>query len=192
MRPALPAGFWQAARDAYEGPGRAYHGPAHLEDVLLRYDELCWKQPLEALIALAWHDAVLVPGAHDNELRSAQLAREAIARWAPAANAGAVARMIELTARHGHLSPAEVDEDEAKVLDCDLAIVGAASEVFDAYERGIAQEYSAYPPEAYAAGRAAFLSNLLSREPIFLSPEMRERFEAPARRNLRRSLACLG
>lgn len=191
MRPPLPPAFWQAVRAAYEGPGRAYHGPAHLEDVLVRYDELDWDRPLEALIALAWHDAVLVAGAHDNEARSAELARQAIRRWAPAADADSVARMIELTAKHGQLSPGEVNADEAKVLDCDLAILGAAPELFDAYERGIAQEYAAFSADAYAAGRAAFLTNMLARELIFLSPGMRARFEERARRNLNRSLARL-
>jgi predicted metal-dependent HD superfamily phosphohydrolase len=61
MRPPLPEAFWREVRAAYAGPGRAYHGPAHLDDVLARYDVLQWDHPLEALIALAWHDAVLVP-----------------------------------------------------------------------------------------------------------------------------------
>lgn len=191
MIPTLPDGLWLEVRGAYAGPGRAYHGPAHLEDVLARYQELDWEHPLEALLSLAYHDAVLVPGAHDNEQRSAARASAAIERWSLKADAARVRRQIELTARHGHLLATDVDADEARVLDCDLAILGAADETFDAYERGIAAEYAAFTPEAYAAGREAFLSNMLSREQIFLSPEMRRRFEAPARANLERSLACL-
>jgi len=185
----LPAEFWDEVRRAWSTPGRAYHGPSHLDDVLARYDEQRWQRPLEALIALAWHDGVYVPGAADNEARSAALARRAVACWAPSADADRVARLIELTAAHGKLEPGDVDADEARVLDCDLAILGSAPDTFDRYDRGIAAEYAYLPPATFAAARMAFLERLLSRERIFLSDSMHARLDRAARKNLRRSLA---
>jgi hypothetical protein len=87
---------------------------------------------------------------------SAVLATSSLARWVPdaAVDRPRVERLILLTARHGHLDAATLDVDEAHFLDCDMAILGAAPERFDAYDRGIAREYAAPPAEAYAAGRS--------------------------------------
>ena len=191
MRPRLPAPLWEQVRRAYSGPGRAYHGVAHLDDVLARYDEVHWEHPLEALIALAYHDAVYIPGASDNEERSASLARAAIERWVPGVDVDRVVHEIELTARHGWIEPRDVGADEARGLGCDMAILGASPDAFDAYERGIAEEYGALPTAMFAIGRRAFLERLLSRERIYLSHEFQARFDASARANLRRSLELL-
>ena len=159
--------------------------------MLARYDEVQWEHPTEALLALAYHDAVYVPGASDNEERSGSLARAAIDAWMPEIDADRVVRTIDLTACHGWLHLGDVDADEARVLDCDMAIPGAAQSAFDAYERGIREEYAALPSAVFAAGRQAFLARLLSRDRIFLSEELHARFDAAARVNLRRSLASL-
>ena len=81
--------------------------------------------------------------------------------------------------------------EEALFLDCDMAVLGAAPAAYDAYERGVAQEYAALPPELYAAGRRRFLEGLLAREHLFLSERFRLRYEHAARENLRRALHVL-
>ncbi|XXY88606.1 hypothetical protein WME98_44960 [Sorangium sp. So ce296] len=191
---ALPEPLWSAVRAAYGEPGRAYHDLAHVREVLRRVAEVGrdvgWRRPREVVLAALFHDAVYAPGRRDNEEQSAELAREAVARWLPGEglDEGLIARLILLTARHGSLAPADVGEDEALFLDCDMAILGSDAAAFDAYDRAIAAEYSAVPPELYAAGRRAFFERLLAAEHIFLSPYFRERLEARARDNLRRKL----
>jgi predicted metal-dependent HD superfamily phosphohydrolase len=181
------------ARRLYAGPGRVYHGVAHLDDVLARFAEVAangpgWVRPDEVRAALLFHDAVYVPGAKDNEARSATLARAALARELPGLDAPYVAALIELTARHGHLAATTVSPEEALFLDCDMAVLGADADSFDAYDRGVAAEYEHLPRELYAAGRRAFLSGLLAAPRIFLSPFWRERRERRARENLERAL----
>lgn len=191
----LPEPLWSALRAAYSEPGRAYHNLTHLREVLARFDEVDrdvgWRRPREVFLAALFHDAVYVPGRHDNEARSAELAREAIARWLPGEglDEGFVTRLVLLTARHGALAPADVDEEEALFLDCDMAILGSDAATFDAYDRGIAEEYCAVPAELYTLGRRSFFETLLAAERIFLSPYFRDRLEARARENLRRKLA---
>lgn len=143
-------------------------------------------------LAVLFHDAVYAPGRHDNEARSAELAREAAARWLPGEglDVDLVARLILLTARHGALRAADVDVEEALFLDCDMAILGSEPAAFDAYDRGIAAEYGAVPPELYTIGRRSFFEKLLAAEHIFLSPYFRERLEAKARDNLRSKLVA--
>jgi predicted metal-dependent HD superfamily phosphohydrolase len=194
--PDLPAGLCAEAGAAYAQPPRAYHHAGHVLEVLARFDEVArgpgWMRPVEARLAILFHDAVYVPGRRDNEARSAQLAREAIARWLPGApvDAGRVAALIEATARHGSLKPHEVDADAALFLDCDMAILGAEPERFDAYDRDIAREYRGRVPGwLFRFHRRRFLRGLLERERIFLSPWFHARLDVAARANLRRALA---
>ena len=126
---------------------------------------------------------------NDNEARSAELAREHIARWLPGVDAARVAALIDLTARHGRSPPKRSIEDAALFLDCDMAILGAEPAVFDAYDRGIAAEYRGHVPGwLYKLNRRRFLKGLLARERIFLSDFFHARLDAQARRNLRRAI----
>ncbi|XXY49234.1 hypothetical protein WME91_55415 [Sorangium sp. So ce269] len=192
----LPEPLWSAVCAAYGEPGRAYHDLAHVREVLCRVGEVGrdvgWRRPREVFLAALFHDAVYVPGRHDNEAQSAELARQAVSQWLPGEglDAEAIARLILLTARHGALGPADVGEEEALFLDCDMAILGSDPAAFDAYDRAIAAEYSAVPPELYAAGRRRFFEKLLAAGHIFLSPYFRDRLEARARDNLRRRLGA--
>lgn len=196
----LPAEQQSALEAAYASPPRAYHHYGHVQEVLGHYravsDSTGWSQPREVQLAVLYHDAVYEPGRSDNETRSAQLARKHIARWLAAAGVDAerVAELIELTARHGQFAPDDFPrdpqgDDTRRFLDCDMAILGAAPEAFDAYDRGIAAEYRGVVPSwLFKHKRRAFLKSLLARERIFLSEEFHARYDVQARNNLRRAI----
>ena len=190
---ALPPALRAQLLQAYGEPQRAYHDVSHLADVLARFAEVAreglWRAPREVYLALLFHDAVYVPGAHDNEEASAQLALQAIARWMPGVDGERVAHLVRLTARHGKLGVEDVSAEEALFLDCDMAVLGGTPEAYAAYEAGVAQEYAALPPELFAAGRRRFLEGLLEREHLFLSERFREQLEARARDNIRQALS---
>ncbi len=168
----LPPGQLAELKAAHAQPPRAYHNLGHVQALLRHYHDVAagpgWRQPREVLLAMLYHDAIYEAGRGDNEVRSAQLAREAIAHWLPDAgiDADRVAALIALTARHGSLRGDELDADAALFLDSDMAILGAPPEVFDAYDHGIAEEYRGkvpgflFPPQPAAfpegcAGAAA-------------------------------------
>jgi len=182
---------WALLERSYGEAGRAYHVWSHVEEVLRRYDEVArqvgWRHPAEVFLAVLYHDVVYVPGASDNEARSAEVCRAALEAGllAGAVERALVARLIGLTAGHGHLDPAQLSADEALFLDCDLAILGGTPEAFAAYDAGIEQEFRALPRELYRAGRGAFFERALAAPALFLSPHFHARLEAPARRNLR-------
>jgi predicted metal-dependent HD superfamily phosphohydrolase len=195
----LPEAQWEALRAAYTTPPRAYHNFAHVQEVLGRYDEVAagpgWRQPREVYLAVLYHDAIYEPGRRDNEARSAELAREHIARWLGDAgiDADRVAGLIELTARHGTMQPdafaGDTAEDTRLFLDCDMAILGADPAAFDAYDRGIASEYRGHVPGwLFRTNRRRFLKGLLARERIFLSGFFHARYDMQARSNLRRAV----
>ncbi|HEY5783100.1 MAG TPA: hypothetical protein VIT66_14700 [Lysobacter sp.] len=189
----IPSEQQAAIEAAYATPPRAYHHYGHVQDVMRHYDTVAagpgWKQPAEVYLAVLYHDAIYQPGRNDNEARSAELAREHIARWLPGVDAARVAALIDLTSRHGRVAAEEVDEDAALFLDCDMAILGAEPAVFDTYDRGIAAEYRGHVPGwLYKLNRRRFLKGLLARERIFLSEFFHARLDARARRNLRRAV----
>ena len=189
----LPAPLLERVLAAWSTPGRAYHDLGHLEDVLRHFDDAHrhtgFVRPREAWLALLFHDAVYVPGAQDNEARSAELARGELAGLP--LDRERVAQLVLLTARHGRLAGEALDADAALFLDCDLAILGAAPGAFDAYDAGIAAEHRHVPKALYAAGRRAFLEGLLGQVRLFASDWGRARFEGAARANLARALRAL-
>lgn len=174
---------------AYAEPQRAYHTAVHIGEVLGWFDvvheEVGWHEPVDVYLAVVFHDAVYDPTRHDNEARSAELARQLVAA------SDRTVHLIELTARHGRLSRDDVDHDAAHFLDSDTAILGAAPAAFDAYDAGVAFEYQHVPRDAYRAGRRAFLETMLARERIFFTDFFHARLDAPARANLARALARL-
>ncbi|KAF1015976.1 MAG: hypothetical protein GAK31_01460 [Stenotrophomonas maltophilia] len=193
----LPEAQLQAVQSAYATPPRAYHHFGHARAVLQHCQQVAqgpgWQQPAEVYLAALYHDAVYEAGRKDNEARSAELARLAVARWLPEAGIDVerVVQLIALTARHGELGVDDVDAEAALFLDCDMAILAAPTAVFDAYDQGVAEEYAGVVPGfLYRAGRKRFLKALLGRPRIFLSDWFHARCDAAARDNLRRRLGA--
>jgi predicted metal-dependent HD superfamily phosphohydrolase len=194
---SLPAAMQADLEAAYAVPPRAYHGYPHARAVLQHCQAVAagpgWQRPREVQLAALYHDAIYDAGRSDNEARSAALARAQIERWLPGAgvDVARVEALILLTARHGTLTAADLDgdPDAALFLDCDMAILGAPAEVFDAYDRGIAEEYAGHVPGfLFRLNRRRFLKHLLRSPRIFLSDFFHARLDAAARANLRRRL----
>ena len=185
---------------AYATPQRAYHNFGHVQEVLRHYADVAagpgWAQPVEIYLAVLYHDAIYEAGRKDNEARSAELGMAQVAQWMPQEGVDVlrVAELINLTARHGQFSPSDFSDhgfslDAMHVLDCDMAILGAGAEKFDAYDRGIAEEYRGHVPGfLFRINRKRFLKGLLARERIFLSDWFHQRYDAAARDNLKRAI----
>jgi predicted metal-dependent HD superfamily phosphohydrolase len=189
---ALPEAIEAALRAQYATPPRAYHNFRHVEEVLGHFARVPdWQDPVSVALAILFHDAIYEAGRPDNEARSAKLAAEMLAGTALEARVPRVQELVTLTARHGQPLPVDVDHDAARFLDCDMAILGAAPDEYDRYERAIALEYAHVPADLYRAGRAHFLTRLLESPRIYLSDRFRAEREASARANLRRALEAL-
>lgn len=185
------APLWAEVHAAWTSPGRHYHTLQHLHEVARRWSEApAWTDPEATFLAVLAHDAVYAIGAPDNEARSADLARQ-WARWLPGLDAERAARLVLATAHH-HQGEPGTDPELDRFLDCDLAVLGAEPEAYDAYARGVRAEYLPLAgPDGYRAGRAAFLQGALQAPALFRSAWGRSRWEASARANLARELADL-
>ncbi|MFK0217314.1 hypothetical protein ACIQWN_03885 [Streptomyces vinaceus] len=176
---------------AWAEPQRRYHTTAHLADVLARIDELAPHAADPAAVELAawFHDAVYRPDRSENEERSAALAERALPELGiGAARTAEVARLVRLTVTH---DPAPGDTNGEALCDADLAVLAGAPEAYAAYAAAVRAEYGFVPEDAFRAGRAAVLRQLLGLPRLFRTPYGAAHWEAPARRNLATELALL-
>jgi predicted metal-dependent HD superfamily phosphohydrolase len=185
---SAPRGEYEALMARYAEPARHYHTVQHLGECFAVWDtvrELA-ARPGECELALWYHDAVYDPFASDNEARSADLAAAALG--GDDALTTNVRTMI-LATRHDASAPSG---DASLVVDVDLAILGAAPQRFEEYERQVREEYSWVPGPMFRSKRRQILAGFLARDVIYQTPQLRERFEAKARVNLARSIEALG
>jgi predicted metal-dependent HD superfamily phosphohydrolase len=188
---ALPAAMWAELEAAYQRPPRAYHNIQHVHEVSAHYFDVGqspgWQQPKEVYLAVLYHDAIYRAGRKDNELLSAEMALAAINSYLKheTIDSSKTRYLIELTARHGHISVQGLDSDTKHFLDCDMAILGAAPENFLAYDKAIASEYRGkLPGWMFQFYRRKFLKSLLDSSRIYLSERFFQSHEARARANI--------
>lgn len=175
---------------AHAEPQRHYHTQQHLDECLAWFDRLqaAAERPAEVAIALWFHDAVYDVHAHDNEARSADWAQaELLAAGAAPDVAGRVHALVMAT-RHDALP---VGRDAELLIDIDLSILGAPEARFAQYEAQVLAEYAHVPAAVRGPRRRAILQRFLDRPAIYATPAAHALLEAPARRNLARSIAAL-
>ena len=175
----------------YREPHRRYHDLRHVRAVVrdaVTLVPLTEREEAELILAACAHDVVYdaVPGT--DEQRSADWAREWLARSDLDSVADRVAGLVLATVKHT-ADPA--DAVACALLDADLAILGSSPASYDAYTVAVRQEYSAVTDDAWRTGRSRVLSSLLDRDHLFLTEAGRRRWETAARRNLARELETL-
>lgn len=170
-------------------PHRRHHDQRHLDEVLealeiLRDEGLAFAQ--RPVVLAAWfHDAVYKPLSSTNEQDSADLARRLLV---DDPDRDEIARLVELTTAH---DPAADDANGIALSDADFAVLGSAPERYDEYAANVREEFRRVPGRVFRRKRAELLTEFLEREHIFMSPQARERWEAPARENIAREIAAL-
>lgn len=188
---SLPAAMWAEIEAAYQTPPRAYHNIKHVHEVTARYENVAttlgWQNPKEVYLAVLYHDAIYQAGRKDNETRSSDMALAAVEKYLSDESIDTLKlkNLIELTAKHGHLQPDNLDEDTKHFLDCDMAILGSDPEQFIAYDKAIASEYRGkLPGWMFQFLRRKFLKGLLDSPRIYLSEFFHQSHEAKARVNI--------
>uniref|UniRef100_A0AAU2V4T8 Metal-dependent HD superfamily phosphohydrolase n=1 Tax=Streptomyces sp. NBC_00003 TaxID=2903608 RepID=A0AAU2V4T8_9ACTN len=188
---AQPEPYADALLARWAEPHRRYHNTAHLQAVLDHIDVLEQYADDPHLVRLAawFHDAVYLPDRSENEERSARLAERALSEAGLSQEDTAeVARLVRLTVTH---APEDGDANGAVLCDADLAILAAAPEAYAAYAAAVREEYAFVPDEAFRAGRAEVLTQLLALPRLFRTPYGEREWEAQARENLEAELTLL-
>lgn len=179
----------------YAEPHRRYHNTAHilavLRDCALLADDLGLPARDRAIVTLAAcaHDVCYDGKPGEDERNSAdwaaiQLRSAGIAE----SDVSEVERLVLATIDHA----AAADDLSAQILfDADLAILAAPPADYERYRLAVRAEYAAVPDDAWRTGRAAVLSSLAARDPLFHTQPARQRWEQAATANLAQELADL-
>ncbi len=186
-----PAPYADNLLARWQEPQRRYHTLAHLTAVLDHVDVLAeHADDVDVVRLAAWfHDAVYLPERSENEERSARLAERALPEaGVPAGKTAEVARLVRLTVTH---APADDDRDGQVLCDADLAVLASPPSAYAAYTAAVREEYHFVPNEAFRAGRAAILRQLLDLPSLFHTPHGQREWEATARHNLTGELEML-
>lgn len=174
--------LWLELFSHYAEPGRHYHTISHLENMAAELTPLRpqiddWDA---VLFALFYHDVIYKPTSLQNEAESARFARQRLqAIGFPADRMETCAAMILATKEHLPASG-----DTAFLLDADMAVLGAAPDVYRQYADGVREEYSVFPDLLYNTGRKKILRHFLSMDRIFSTEYFYDRFERRARLNI--------
>ena len=174
----------------YSESHRHYHTQQHLAECFEKVQDIIAlaHHPAEVNVGLWFHDAIYDTRRHDNEEQSADWARNAARELGASAEIAQRIHELIMVTRHA----AEPRGIDAQVLvDADLSILGAPSARFQEYEAQVRREYAWVPDDAFRAGRATILKQLLGRPHLFSTASFRARYESQARRNLEQSLVDL-
>jgi predicted metal-dependent HD superfamily phosphohydrolase len=184
-------------RDRYAQPWRHFHTWEHVERVLKAaewyYTTITMGRtpPSGVYSAILWHDAVYLPGATDNERKSADLYRDQHKGYQDCRMTLWVQKAIQATATHepvieglhGVHGPINV------MLSCDLVSLAAPWHVFKQDARNICKEYlTAYDEKVVREGRVHFYEQMAKRKTIYPHPYFEMTHGKRARVNLYRAL----
>ena len=185
-----PQLIYQELVSRYSEPQRHYHNLSHVADCIAEFDSArqLAQDPTAVEVAIWFHDAVYDTHAADNEERSAKLAKERIAQACGVVGLSeSVAALVLATKTH---DPA-LNPDAPLLVDVDLSILGKPKDRFREYEAQIRREYEWVPVETFRAKRAEILERFLARDRIYTTDHFFDKYEQPARTNLRNSIRIL-
>lgn len=195
----LPADIRMDLLRRMAAPWRSYHGLRHLTVLWTRHLRFGRTGPMRRpqiarLIAAAilFHDAVLIPGAKDNEARSAEFWDRVARRlrgFTPAEIAW-VAGTIRATADHLNAPLPRGPGGAARLwlLDLDLSPIGEEPEVFERNRRCLRAEARHLDDAAFTVAQRAFLARIGAAPRLLRHPQLHAAFEARARANIGREL----
>lgn len=181
--------FWTKIVTPYLEQQRSHHGIGHIGDMIANFKlvrHLC-EDPIAVEFAIWLHDYfnLTMAGRHQNEERSAQVAKEfALELGLPISFAEKAERMILATK---HEKPVR-DVDTQILLDLDLVVLGSNKRLFQKYEEGIRKEYDWVYDEQFYPRRLNILQMFMQRSHVYFTDYFRSRYEQQARENVNRSI----
>lgn len=180
---ADPVRVFRTLEMHYEGRGRKYHTPHHINECLSELGRARHPEASNPLVeyTLWFHDAVYNTFSSKNERRSADWAAHVLAKSGTPAASIETVRSLIMAICHGEKP---VDPAHQLLADVDLAILGSDADRFREFELQIRAEYWWVPTTLYRKQRCAILQSFVMRMSIYSTHEFRERYERIARNNI--------
>jgi predicted metal-dependent HD superfamily phosphohydrolase len=188
--PQADAGLHRELIARWSEPHRHYHTLQHLRECLTHFEEVraLAQHPGEVALGLWFHDAFYEPRRDDNELRSADWARQCMLQGGTDIEAADRGHARIMQTRHKAVPEGA---DAHLLVDIDLSILGALPQRFDESDLQVRAEYAHVPAADYCAGRRAILQGFLARPRLYSTEYFHARLEQRARENLCRALERL-
>ena len=183
----------------YVEPHRRFHTLVHLNDLInyLRWFEYDREHHHDDLFdneairwAIAFHDWYYVPGAQDNESRSADAALGFLCQYVWPEDHERMALVTKAIRATQHHNPVEITDRfsycTGLMCDCDLAGLGSAPEDYKRTSALVRDEYTPVVGHTtFNTGRLNWIQSMLDRPRLYSHDDFYERFEEQARTNLR-------
>ncbi|WP_046755017.1 HD domain-containing protein [Kordia jejudonensis] len=183
---------WKEIRDTYGEEKRHYHNLNHISHMLhFAENDQADLVDYDVLQFTIWyHDIVYKATKSNNELKSAEFAKKQLKTLEiDAKRIENCANLIISTKKHEIIN--DQNEDNAYLLDWDLAILGTDWETYESYTQKIRKEYSMFPNFMYKKGRKNVLQHFLTRPQIYYTKKYHNLWEANARKNIQKELTLL-
>ncbi len=183
-------GCYASLLAAYSKKSRYYHSTIHIDAMLRHLDETSdlAEHPHETELAIWFHDAIYRPFSSTNEKDSADWAKSFLT--AQAYDLGGIERIYKLIMATQHDGEV-VGQDEKLIVDIDLTILGAASNVYNQFEHNVRKEYRLVPSFVYRKKRKQLLEDFLSQDTIYYLDYFQNKYEKKARENIARAISLL-
>lgn len=171
---------------SYSEPWRHYHSFRHIAHCLREFDlaQSLMASADAVQMALWFHDAVYVPGAHDNERRSADYFSRLSQGRFPSSFEDQVRGLILITE---HVKP-PTTQAERYMVDIDLSPFGIPWEHCLEDSKRVRRELDMIPDRVYFQTNIQFLQALTRRPHMYHTEHFRKRYERSARENIGRLL----
>lgn len=183
---------WEEIRGAYSEEKRHYHNLNHLSYMLhLAENDQADLVDYDILrFAIWYHDIIYKTTKSNNELKSAEFAEKQLKSLKiDSKRIENCSKLIISTKKHEILNAQ--NQDNAYLLDFDLAILGTTWKSYELYTKQIRKEYSMFPNFMYKKGRKKVLQHFLERPRIYYTEKYHDLWEANARKNIQKELTLL-
>ncbi|QHI37669.1 hypothetical protein IMCC3317_30500 [Kordia antarctica] len=184
--------LWIEIHEKYTSKKRHYHNLNHLDYMfqLATNDQADLEDYDTVQFAIWYHDVIYNSVKSTNELKSATFARKRLIKLQfDPKRIENCANLIISTKKHEVINAQ--NQDNAYLLDWDLAILGTTWETYEKYTQKIRAEYSMFPDFMYTKGRKKVLQHFLERPRIYYTEKYHDLWEAFARKNIQKELTSL-
>ncbi|MFK7810589.1 MAG: hypothetical protein AB8F74_22470 [Saprospiraceae bacterium] len=184
--------LFEEIQKKYSQKSRAYHNLTHLKTMLDLSDDFEARLEDTALLrfSIFYHDLIYNSMRKDNELKSAERAKEVLEMLdCDPSRTNRCYHQILLTKVHQSTSIDKIDEK--LLLDFDLEILSRDWKQYEIYTQQIRKEYWMYPKPLYRKGRRDAMKHFLEREYIYQTEAFRDTKEELARANILKEIDSL-
>lgn len=184
--------LWEEIHKKYSSKKRHYHNLQHIHHMLdlATSDQADLHDYDIILFAIWYHDVIYNARKNNNEKKSALFAQKRLKRLKiESKRIESCTNLIISTKKHEIINTN--NQDNAYLLDWDLAILGTPWEVYQLYTQKIRREYAVFPDFMYKKGRKKVLHHFLKRPKIYFTEKYHELWETIARENIQNELLLL-